>query len=70
MLCGISCGIGAFDWDLELTDMMNSETCFGCEKMVEADHRIANHLAMLGSYLRLKGLEITRGNKPMTSCCS
>lgn len=28
--------------------------CDDCSKMVEADHRIANHLAMLGAYVRLK----------------
>lgn len=32
----------------------------GLGRMAEADHRIANHLAMLASYVRLKGAELVR----------
>ncbi|MGY9046831.1 hypothetical protein P775_01080 [Puniceibacterium antarcticum] len=34
--------------------------CDGCSRLDEADHRIANHLAMLGSYVRLKSAKLIR----------
>jgi two-component sensor histidine kinase len=37
-----------------------SGACADCNLLVEADHRIANHLAMLRSYLHLKGGEFAR----------
>jgi len=37
-----------------------SEVCADCNLLVEADHRIANHLAMLRSYLHLKEGEFAR----------
>lgn len=33
-------------------------------KMAEADHRIANHLALLACYVRLKGTELVRRDPP------
>ncbi len=42
--------------DLELEAISNS--------IAEADHRIANHLAMLASYVRLKGAGIVRSDQP------
>lgn len=35
--------------------------CDGCRLIQEADHRIANHLAMLAAFVRLKELELARG---------
>ena len=35
-------------------------SCESCGLLAEADHRIANHLAMLGGYLRLRAAEIGR----------
>lgn len=37
-----------------------SGVCADCNLLVEADHRIANHLAMLRSYLHLKEGELAR----------
>lgn len=34
-------------------------------RIAEADHRIANHLTMLASYVRLKGAEIARRDEPL-----
>ncbi len=34
-------------------------------RMAEADHRIANNLAMLGGYVRLKGANLVRGGMPL-----
>ncbi len=34
------------------------------DNMAEADHRIANHLAMLASYVRLKGSRIVQRQRP------
>lgn len=34
--------------------------CGACDLAMEADHRIANHLAMLGSYVQLKQADIAR----------
>lgn len=34
--------------------------CNGCRFIQEADHRIANHLAMLAAFVRLKELELAR----------
>jgi len=34
--------------------------CFHCSRIAEADHRIANHLAMLGSFVRLKMRDLDR----------
>ncbi|MEO8244575.1 MAG: ATP-binding protein [bacterium] len=40
------------------------QDCDTCGRMAEADHRIANHLAMLGSYVRLRGRNLIRGGMP------
>ena len=40
--------------------MLNKDLCSNLANMAEADHRIANHLALLSSYVRLKGSELTR----------
>lgn len=37
-----------------------AERCDGCRLIQEADHRIANHLAMLAAFVRLKELELAR----------
>ena len=37
-----------------------SSPCDGCRLLQEADHRIANHLAMLAAFVRLKELELAR----------
>ncbi len=37
-----------------------SGPCDGCRLIQEADHRIANHLAMLAAFVRLKELELAR----------
>jgi len=34
--------------------------CDGCHLIEEAEHRIANHLAMLAAFVRLKDLEVAR----------
>lgn len=39
---------------------LTPEACVDCNLLVEADHRIANHLAMLRSYLHLKESDLTR----------
>lgn len=36
----------------------NLDLCGACDRIHEADHRIANHLAMLGGYLRLKSHDL------------
>jgi two-component sensor histidine kinase len=36
-----------------------------CTNSPEADHRIANHLALLSSYVRLKGASLTRRESPL-----
>lgn len=38
-----------------------ADPCDGCRLLQEADHRIANHLAMLAAFVRLKELELARG---------
>lgn len=38
-----------------------ADPCDGCRLIQEADHRIANHLAMLAASVRLKELELARG---------
>lgn len=41
--------------------MMNQpSSCDNCRLLREADHRIANHLAMLAAFVRLKELEVDR----------
>jgi two-component sensor histidine kinase len=35
-----------------------------CSQFAEADHRIANHLALLACYVRLKGTELVRRDPP------
>jgi len=37
-----------------------------CSLIVEADHRIANHLALLATHLRLQAREFARQTEPMT----
>ncbi|PLR28634.1 hypothetical protein SGCZBJ_01930 [Caulobacter zeae] len=37
--------------------------CDSCDQIREADHRIANHLALLAGYVRLKALELSRAGK-------
>lgn len=39
---------------------MRTTACGDCTRLDEADHRIANHLAMLASYVRLKGNELAK----------
>lgn len=39
----------------------HADPCDGCRLLQEADHRIANHLAMLAAFVRLKELELARG---------
>jgi two-component sensor histidine kinase len=41
-------------------DLTASGACADCNLLVEADHRIANHLAMLRSYLRLEEQALAR----------
>jgi two-component sensor histidine kinase len=41
--------------------------CSGHKGMAEADHRIANHLAILGSYVRLKSAELIRRNTDLSA---
>jgi two-component sensor histidine kinase len=38
------------------------QVCGSCDRLEEADHRIANHLALLMGYLRLKGRELADRN--------
>ncbi len=39
-----------------------NSSCDGCLRLEEADHRIANHLALLGGYVRLKSAKLVRQN--------
>ncbi len=41
--------------------------CGGCDLTLEADHRIANHLAMLSSYVALKQKELVQSADTATS---
>lgn len=41
-------------------DILPTPTCESCEAMAEADHRIANHLAMLGGLIRLRAADAAR----------
>lgn len=43
-----------------------SDACSDCNLLVEADHRIANHLAMLRSYLHLEAKELERQPKEVS----
>lgn len=38
--------------------------CAECHLLVEADHRIANHLALLASYVRLKAADLAAREEP------
>nr|QQZ49959.1 hypothetical protein JKL49_25250 [Phenylobacterium glaciei] len=40
-------------------DGVSASVCEDCSLLVEADHRIANHLAMLGGYVRLKAAGVS-----------
>ena len=40
--------------------------CGDCSLQTEADHRIANHLALLASYVRLQAAELTKQSAPPT----
>jgi len=44
----------------------DASLCNVCDLVLEADHRIANHLAMLSAYVRLKKKDLARQPAPLT----
>ena len=53
--------------DMDLATMPSGPQCNACLRVAEADHRIANHLAMLCSYVRLKGAKLVQHKATVTS---
>ncbi len=45
---------------MESATITDESKCIDCHRLAEADHRIANHLAMLGSYIRLKSATLVK----------
>ena len=48
-------------------DDQHFAACNTCDRLTEADHRIANHLAMLSGYARLKSRAMVRQGKGLTA---
>ena len=47
-----------------LSEPRKDTLCDGCPQLVEADHRIANHFALLAGYVTLKRAEMTHAAAP------
>lgn len=52
---------------MDVETMISDPQCHACLRVAEADHRIANHLAMLGSYVRLKSSKLVQRKSTVTS---
>ena len=52
---------------MDATLTADNLTCQNCDRLTEADHRIANHLAMLAGYARLKSAAMVSEGRNMTA---
>jgi two-component sensor histidine kinase len=52
---------------MDVNTKITDTQCHACLRVAEADHRIANHLAMLASYVRLKSSKLVQRKPTITS---
>lgn len=53
-------GYSVASWHGGILKMTEKDASSNCTRMSESDHRIANHLALLSGFVRLKSSELTR----------